>query len=253
MQSIEDAALVAYAPEANLLFIASKTYDRENRRNDTVVRALNATSFEEVGVVEIDADILGMATTPDGSVQALISRAEDSETETKENPPSSLRDLERDEFRHKNDAKTAKIFIVTQRGTKVDVMETWYSAFSQPTISIMSDGTVWIAPYSGRTAVFDPKSGEIALRDVGLGTLYGRKFSDDGSLMLAGSLSEVSMTKPGSNGLSLVVRLTKLPGWPEYVQRFAMAGDGGFYAGTTAFRVLRFDASGLMQVSAPLY
>lgn len=251
-REIEDVKLMAYAGDANILFVAEFEYDRENRRNDTTLIAIAASSFEELGRVEIDAEAAAIDVTPDAATVAILTDSFDSEAETKESRPSELKGLDREVFDHKHDAEEAQIVMITDSGSTVNIVNTWYSDFSQPTIRL-AGGKLWIAPYSGTVAHLDPATGEATLVDTGITYNYGAAFSADGAILLGGGLRDFAVTRTDGAAPGASSSLEKLPGWPEYFESFAVMPDGSFYAGTSAFMVYSFDASGAPVAQAPLF
>lgn len=251
-REIDDVKHVAYAPAADILFVTLFTYDRDAKRNDTALVALNGQTFEEIGKLELDAEAEAIAVTPDAATVAVLTKSFESAAETKESAPSSVTGLDREIFEHKHDAEEAQVILITDRGQTVTTTNTWYSDFSQPQIALVG-GKVWVAPYSGTVAAIDPATGDAALVDTGITYNYGAGFSADGAVLVGGGLRDFAITRTDGSAPSAKFALQPLPGWPEYHETFLVLPDGSFYAGSSAYVLYRFDATGKQLAQQPLF
>ncbi len=249
--TVGDVSFVDYAPAANLLFVGDYEYDRENKRNDTIIRALDAASLSEVGKVELDAEVEAIDVTPDASLVACLTDAFDVETEPKEDKPDGMSKIEREVWDHKHDEEEAMLIMLTDRGQTMKTVNLWYSDFSSPSIQIVGD-KVWVAPYSGMVAKLDPASGEAELMEVGkVSYNYGAGFTD--GLLMVGGLRSAGSVKLDTGEVAAAWELDSLPGWPEYFESFVAGPDGSVYAGTSASVVYKFDGTGAQQAMTPLF
>jgi len=188
-----------------------------------------------------------------GDRLAVLMESVDDPTEPKgEKPPADLKDLALDEFRLKNDGKTAVLKVFTAPdGKTISEQKLYYSAGSNGCRLFFQADSVLVVNYTNLNAVIDPK-GAVTLFKLGNSYNYGLGFSNDHSILLSGGLSDGIYTK--IDGLAQVrFQPDRMAGWPEYFKSFAIAGDGTAYGATSGYRVIKIKPGGIFEKSVPVF
>jgi hypothetical protein len=194
-----------------------------------------------------------MGLDADGARLAVLCEPVADESEPKgATPPAGVKGLELETFRLKNDGKTALFLIFNVAdGKKATEHKLWYSASSSGWLTLFQGENVLVVNYSNQNAKIDGK-GEVTLFELDNSFNYGLGLSADQTVLLSGGLSAGTYTKV--EGLNKVkFQPDRLPGWPEYFKRFAIAGDGAAYGSTSGYRLIKIKPGGAFDKSYPVY
>ena len=219
---------------------------------EVTVMAMTDGSFK--GKVTFDKDIASFAINPDGTKLAIVSKEQkdDSEPTVKSNEiPADLKGIARKEFERKNDGKTSEFALFEiPSGKELSRVKIYYTTNAGAPAVFDGDNVV-LVNYSSENARITPK-GEVTMFDLKNSYNYGIGFSNDGTLLGTGGLSDGTYTK--ISGLQMLsFRIDKLPGWPEYFKSFAFASDGTLYGTTTGYRLIKIKPDGSIEKSIPVY
>ncbi|MFH0782890.1 MAG: hypothetical protein V2B20_13215 [Pseudomonadota bacterium] len=223
--------------------------------NGHVIRFLSMTDFSDKGQIIFPKTekVQSLGLNAKGDRLAVLMESVDDATEPKgEKPPADLKNLALEEFRLKNDGKTAvlKIFAAPD-GKMISEHKLYYSASSSGCRLLFQGDKVLVVNYTNLNAVIDEK-GAVTLFKLENSYNYGLGFSADQTILLSGGLADGSYTKV--DGLAPVrFQLDRMSGWPEYFKSFAIAGDGTAYGTTTGYRVIKIKAGGIFDKSTPVF
>lgn len=223
--------------------------------NGYIVRFLSMTDLSERGKVALakGEKVAAMGLDPEGARLAVLLEAVNDESEPKATAtPPELKGLAADEFRQKNDGKTSRFMVFkVADGSKISEHKLFYSTSSTGWKVLFQGENVLFVNYSNMNARVNTK-GEVTLFQLANSFNYGIGASADQKLLLTGGLSDGSYT--ATEGLSpLKFQPDRLPGWPEYFKKFAVAADGTAYGSTSAFRIIRIKPGGSFDRSFPVF
>lgn len=236
---------VDYAPLTNQL-----AYIKRERRNGMLVIVDGATFAQKAqhDLGEMSPRAIGIS--PEGARAVVISYSEKRESEEKKRPGNDLKGVEKEIYRQQNDQRGAKIAQVDLLLGKVDVAQSWYKSDNIKKLAVTAAGA-HVLSYGAEVASLTA-GGEVEIIDAGARYRYGAAMTANGDGIVSGSMREITVKTLASDAAQ-VFKLDQLPGWPEYVIRFATSPDGKIYGATTAYRVIEIDpASGAVR-SAPIY
>jgi hypothetical protein len=223
--------------------------------NGHIIRFLSMTDLSDKGQITFPKTekVQSFGLNAKGDRLAVLMESVDDPTEPKgEKPPADLKDLALDEFRLKNDGKTAvlKVFAAPD-GKTISEQKLYYSAGSNGSRLFFQADSVLVVNYTNLNAVIDPK-GAVTLFKLGNSYNYGLGFSNDHSILLSGGLSDGIYTK--IDGLAQVrFQPDRMAGWPEYFKSFTIAGDGTAYGATSGYRVIKIKPGGIFEKSVPVF
>lgn len=241
--SVDRTEGVDYAPASDQIAYA------KHDRKATIVTILDAQTFEEVTSYRLEEfRTAGMAMADDGGRVSLISTADKRPDEEKEKTPSDMRGLERSKFRQEHDQRGSKLAVIpVAAGLDPFIAESWYSANNLKGMHMLGDVT-YILTFTENTARMY-SDGEIEMFETGASNHYGAMLSPETGMLISGSLGTITIKSEGKDE-ARKLKLEKLPGWPEYVIRFASGPDGLIYGTTTGYRVVVIDPEkGTVQAS----
>lgn len=235
-----------YALAANVLTYTA----RDNRVY--VAKVVDASSFEEKGSYELGEKFYPVAQgiSLDGLKTVVMSRSDKRESEEKKNPDSSLKGLERSLFSQQHDQRGSQIAQIDLMTGTVSITESWYKSDNVREMKV-SLGGAYVLSFSQEMAHISP-SGEVEMIDSGANNHYGATMTPAMDTIISGSLREITV-KPLASEAAQVFKLDSLPGWPEYVIRFAQMPDGRVLAGTTGYRVIVLDTAAGTTKAYPVY
>ena len=211
------------------------------------VRFFSMTDGSELGKVLFQkgdrVQSFGLNSAGDKVAVLMEGKNDDSEKKVSySDVPKELKDLARDEFRLKNDGKTAMFATYkVPSGEKIAEHKLFYT--SSATTKIIFDGDdALVINYSNDNARIKP-DGTVEMFELNNSYNYGIGISPTQSLILTGGMRNGSITKvDGMTANSF--RVQTLPGWPEYFKDFCTDGKGSVYATTSGFRVIKLTNEG---------
>jgi len=165
--------------------------------------------------------------------------------------PKNLKGLALEEFKQKNDGKTAALSLYDPAsGKKLFEKKISYTSNAGSTL-VFGGEDIIVVNYSNVNARISP-AGDARIFQCSNSFNYGIGCSADHNLLLTGGLGDFTITKTadltGTKGAC-----EKLPGWPEYWKGFSgTAGGNALFGATSAFRVFLIDAGGKVVKSVPV-
>lgn len=227
-----------------------------HRRRPTGLRVLDMKTGETLRALPVESRStpVGFALSPDGSKVALLHGREKLESEPKVargDVPKELRGAARNEFLQRKDGYGQRLVIFDMSSGEV-VRETtsWFATSSGSHRLLWRGEELLVVTYQNQNARFDAK-GEATYFELGNSYNYAHFASPDGRNVWSGGLAQGALTP--AEGAATLFELPAPGGFPEYFKAFSLAKDGTAFAGTTAFRVARFDAKGKLVKVAAIY
>lgn len=249
-KTLENAGRITMVPAAGLLAVNSKARPYS-------IKLLDIETGEEKASVPYDKmkSVAAFALQPDGKQVAILYGRRRDESEKKvayKEIPKDLKGPALNVFKQKNDGYTAS-FAIFDVATGQPVLEKtlWYGAPGGGNIAFWNGDKVFVVGYENQNATIDAK-GEVAYFELANSYNYARSCDATGAALLTGGLRRGARTTlPDRKAVAF--ELDKIEGFPEYFKSFDFAADGTGYAGTTASRVVRIGADGVVQASKPIY
>ncbi|MEM7191176.1 MAG: hypothetical protein AAF439_16305, partial [Pseudomonadota bacterium] len=244
--SMKRTSTADYAKAVNRLIFTI----RENREH--VVKVVDAGSFQEIATFPLGKDFNpgSLGASPDGLRAVVLSRSQKRPDEVREQPPSDVRDLERVIFQQQHDQRGASIAQISLLTGDVSVTESWYRSDNVKKLAVSVSEAVVLS--YGREMAEISADGEVTIISSGARFHYGAGISKDMSTIITGAQKEITF-KPRQSDAAQVVKLDALPGWPEYVIRFAHMPDGRLLASTTGYRLIVVDPANGTYLAYPIH
>ena len=243
--SVDRTDAAAYARAANQIVYTT----RKSRETHLVVA--DGASFAESASINLgDFRTVGLGVSIDGLRAVAVSRSDERKDEEKKRPENSVKGLERAIFRQRHDQRGATIAEVDLITGTPAMTESWYKADNIREL-IVSPTEAFVLTFTEDVARI-ARGGEVEMIDSGARNHYGAAMSRGMDALVTGSMRAVTI-KPLAADAAQVMKLDTLPGWPEYVIRFAHGPEGLIYAATTAYRVLAIDPVAGTVEAAPVY
>ena len=223
--------------------------------NGQVIRFLSMTDLSEMGQIKFEKGrkVAAMGLDAEGRRLAVLFENVNDDSEPKgAKPPADLKGLAAEEFKLKNDGKTAMFMLFkAPGGEKISEHKLYYSpSYTGARILFQGDDAL-VVNYSNLNAQINSK-GEAALFGLDNSFNYGLGFSPDQNILLSGGLSQGTYTQTqGMNKTSF--KPDRLSGWPEYFKGFAVAADGTAYGATSAYRIIKIKPGGVFEKSVPIF
>lgn len=244
--SIDKTETVDYALAANTLAVTL----RENRTY--VAKTIDAATFQTKGTWELGEKFYPVAQgiSIDGLKTVILSRSEKRESEDKQRPTSDMKGLTRALFQQEHDQRGAKIVQIDLASGQMTTTESWYKSDNVRGMKVSLAGS-FVLSFSAEMARITP-SGEVEIIDSGARNHYGATMTPTMDTIISGSLKQITI-KPLAADAAQVFKLKSLPGWPEYVIRFAQSSDGRIMAATTGYRIVVLDPASGKVDTYPIY
>lgn len=243
--SVDRTETVDYALPANVLTFTV----RENR--DYVVKAIDATSFQEKGTYPLGEKFYpgAQGISLDGLKTVVLSRSEKRESEEKKRATSDMKGIARSLFNQQHDQRGSRIAEIDLITGAVNIVESWYRSDNVRGMKVSLTDT-FVLSFTEEMANIKP-GGEVTIIPSGARNHYAATMTPDMSAIVSGSLRSITMKRLDSD-VAQELKLKSLPGWPEYLSRFTFMPDGRLLAGTTAYRVVLVSPDGKM-TTHPVY
>ncbi|NLI75968.1 MAG: hypothetical protein GX442_05930 [Candidatus Riflebacteria bacterium] len=243
------ADLMSVAHTADLLAGLNADY------NGNIVRFLSRADLAEKGKVAFPKGerVIALGLNAAGTRLAVLMEAMADESEPKgAKPPAELKGLAAEEFKLKNDGKTAKFAVFSvPDGAKVAEHKLFFSTSSSGWKVFFQGDDVLLVNYSNLNAKVGAK-GEVSLFQLDNSFNYGIGASPDQKVLLTGGLSDGTYTTV--EGLRKVTfKNDRMPTWPEYYKGFTVAADGTAFGSTSGYRLIRIKADGSFDKSIPVF
>jgi len=164
--------------------------------------------------------------------------------------PKELRGAAAEEWKQRNDGKTAMFFeFEVPSGKKLAERKLFYTTGEARVF--YAGGAVHAVSYSNVNARL-AADGKVEIFQTANSFNYGHGISADQKVLLTGGLRDGSYT--AVEGLRTAkFQADKLPGWPEYWKSFAIHSDGTAYGTTTAYRIVKIKPDGSIEKAAPVH
>ena len=246
---IKKRGYISTSHDANLMAADSGAW------REITLLFLSLTNGDEKGKVVLPGRWAAFALDAAGKRLAVLSQQEKSDKEKKvewSKIPKELKGAARKEFVQKNDGYISTLTIYeVPSGKELAKHDLWYSSRKDTTELILTDDAVYSINYDNACAKIDDK-GEVTMFEVETGYNYGIGVSGDRKAFLAGGLRDAAYVT--LDGLKTVkLKLDRIPGWPEYFERFTFTPDGTGYGVTSAFRLIKISKEGKVEKMVPVY
>jgi hypothetical protein len=230
------------------------------RGRNSAIRLLGFADAKEKASVPYDGkqSVAAFGVSPDGKKLALLYSRRKDENEEKvawKDIPAELtkkRDAALREYQQHHDGMAA-VFLVFEISSGKTLLERqlWYAAPNLNNMLVWHGDDVFVIGYDNQNARID-KSGEVTYFELGNSFNYAFEPTPDGAAFWTGGLRSGTRTK--ADGLAATgFEIDQVEGFPEYYKAFSVAKDGTAFAGTTAYRVVRFSPDGKVQKIAPIH
>jgi WD40 repeat protein len=241
--------VLTVAEKADIIFTAGRPRGRGEEAK-TPLRGYELATGKPVLDRTVNMAIRGLGADSDALRLFAISRPIKSATEKKQNPSSSLRGLERELFRQKNDGKVAQLVAFDINGKELGRHTSWFS--TPRSAAVISFGKLLrIVTYDKYMAVFTLGSMDTRFVESKNSYNYGIGYSIGNNKLVTGGLGKGTIVLLDS-GKTRSFQVDRIGGWPEYFKGFAIAADGTVYGGTTAYRLVRVNPDGTTK-TVPVY
>ena len=234
-----------YALAANLLAVTVR-----KKYNEYLARTIDANTFETKSETALPVKFYprGQGISIDGLKMVVTSSSRRVKDEERKRPPSDMRGLERNVFRHKHDQYGSQIAQIDLTTGQTEITDSWWYS-SRPKHIHVTMGGATVLGYTSDNATIAP-SGEVTMIDAGSRSQYSAMTMPAGDAYVIGAMRQISLKKAGSDSAQ-VFKLKRMAGWPEYVLRFTTGPNGKIYASTNAYRVIVLDpAAGTIKAHA---
>lgn len=207
------------------------------------------------GSVLLEAQVPGsgaaLASRPDASAFAVLTKQQDDETEPKEDLPADLKGLDKEVFKQQHDGRTSEIVFLDAAGAETARAASWFGTTSAMN-GAWGGEVVRFLGYQNRNPAFAADASTVGLWETPVSFNYGIAVSPDQTRIAVGTLRDGAVMSL-EDGSSLPFALDSLEGWPEYFEGFVFAPDGSVYGGTSAYRLVHVGADGSLLAVEPVY
>jgi hypothetical protein len=169
------------------------------------------------------------------------------------NIPANLKGLERESFKMKHDGYIHQLKIFNVKKGKLErEHELWCTAFDLDHM-LMNKDTVRILRYEDSNVKVDA-NGNISLFSIQRYG-YGLGASEDGKLLISGGNATGAILNAEDKYIKKFIPHVsdKLPGWPEFFNRFVVGSDGWIYGVSSASRLWKIAGDGTIDAISPVY
>ncbi|MBN1514988.1 hypothetical protein JXA32_00310 [Candidatus Sumerlaeota bacterium] len=166
--------------------------------------------------------------------------------------PGNLSSFAKDVFKENHDGRGCRILLYdTKSGdTLSDHALPWVCKHDQTRVLIQDD-TLHCVTYSDLNATIKTADGSVDYFEMNRFG-YGLGVSSKANLLISGGLRTGNILNLATNQTH-AFEIEALPGWPEYFANFAVSDDGVIYGSTSAFRVVKMNATGKILAVAPVF
>jgi hypothetical protein len=165
--------------------------------------------------------------------------------------PRDLRGLALWTFRQKNDGQESALYEVdVPTGKVVAQAKSWFTSDFDSTHLARVGGLTYVFNRVNQCAKIGPK-GETTMFETSQVVNHALTTSADGKVLYTGGLGG-GWVGP-VEGARAAFKLDELPGQSEFVNRFAVLGDGGAWAVTSAYRLAKVSRAGRVEKVVPVY
>lgn len=246
---VTGAMAMAVAEKADIIFAAGRPSGRGSEVK-TSLRGYSLVTGKPILDKAVNAAILGIGVDTDARRIFAISKQVKNPSEPVQKTPSTLRSVERETFRQKNDGKTADFIAFDVNGNELGRHTSWFSSASPVTI-VSAGNALRVMGFNNMNAHITLGSMETKIFRNKNNFNYGIGYSIENNRIVTGGLARGSITTV-DNGQVSSFSISKIGGWPEYFRGFSIAKDGTIYGGTTAYRLVRIGADGAVK-AVPVY
>ncbi len=207
---------------------------------------------------DVRHQVAGYGVSPDGKQVAVLFKRRKDDTEEKiawADMPEALkksRDARFVEFQQQHDGMASEFLIQDlEAGEPSSRMQLWFSAADSNNLLYWRGTRIYVVGYQNQCAAIDAE-GKIEIFLLGNGFNYAFYATPDGGTLWSGGARVGTRTRV-EDRKPVAFQIDELKGFPEHYKAFATAADGTGFAGTTAFRVVRIGADGVVRKTAPVY
>lgn len=227
----------------------------EVKGQSATIKLLSLTDLAEKGAVAFEKGqkVAAFGLNAEGTRLAVFLDGvkDDSEPTAKSSDqPKDLKGAAADDWKQRNDGKTAMFFEFEVPSGKKLVERKLHYTTGTATV-FYAGGAVHAVNYSNDNARVDAE-GKVEMFETTNGFNYGLGVSADQKTLLSGGLRDGCRTT--LDGLKPTkLQLDKLPGWPEYWKSFAIHSDGTAFGTTSGYRLARIKPDGTIEKTVPVH
>ncbi len=223
-----------------------------NSKGEIIFMSMNDGSLK--GKVTLDKKVAAFGINAKGDKVAVLSKDEkdaDEKVVKYGDIPKDLKGVDRKEFQHKNDGKSAIFYIFDAPSGKELLRKKIYFITATGSQVLFDGEAVLILNYKNENAKIDSQ-GKTKMFQLLNSYNYGIGLSGNQESVCTGGLAKATYTKV--KGLeSKEFKIDKINGWPEYFKGFAFDSEGNAYGTTSAYRIFKIKPDGTVAKAVPVY
>lgn len=247
----ENVLAVAQAAAADRLVVLGRPKKGQDGSMTTPLLVLPLTGGAPTSEITVVGEAVSIASRPDASAFAVLTKQVKDESETKQDPPSDLKGIDKEIFRLQHDQQASEIVLVDATGAETGRQKTWYSQSGILTGVYAADAVHFLG-YSNKNAKFAADGSLLAVYEGPVSYNYGLGSDAAQGRVAVGSLRDGGIVTL-ADATSVTFTIDQGRGWPEYFKGFAFAPDGALWGGTTAFRLVHVGADGTLIAVKPVF
>ena len=239
---LKDVFAVAHAATADALVTLGRPAKAQDGSFATPLRVVPLSGAAPTLDVAVAGELASIASRPDATAFVALTKQVKDDGETKEEPPSDLKGIDKEIFKLQHDQQASEIVLLDAAGMETGRQPSWFSQGS-PLLGAYAGDAVFFWGYSNRNAIFT--------EDGGLMVLFEGPSSFNYAIGTDAAQSRVAVGGLREGGIVTLFDLAAVEfaidqqrGWPEYFEGFAFAPDGSLWGGTTAYRLVHIGADG---------
>jgi len=248
---LEDVQAVAHAAAADALVVLGRPKKGADGAKTTVLLVQPLTGGAPVSEIAVAAEAAAIASKPDASAFAVLTKQAKDESETKQDPPADLKGIDKEIFRLQHDQQASEIVLIAGTGAETGRQKTWYSQSAALTGVYAADAIHFLG-YQNKNAKFGLDGALLAVYEGPVSYNYGLGPDAAQARIAVGTLRDGGIVSL-ADGTSVTFRIDQSRGWPEYFEGFAFAPDGSLWGGTTAYRLVHVGPDGTVIAAKPVF
>jgi len=249
--ALNDVFAVTHAAAADALVALGRPKKGTDGSMTTVLLVQPLTGGAPTSEIAVVGEAVAIASRPDAGAFAVLTKPAKDESETKQDPPSDLKGIDKEIFRLQHDQQASEIVLIAATGAETGRQKTWYSQSGALTGVYAADAIHFIG-YQNKNARFGLDGALIAVYEGPVSYNYGIGVDAAQDRVAVGTLRDGGiLTLAG--GASVAFEIDQGRGWPEYFEGFAFAADGSLWGGTSAFRLVHAGADGTVIAAKPVF
>jgi hypothetical protein len=248
---LKDVFAVAQAAAADALVILGRPKKDQGGSFATPLKVVPLSGAAPTLEVAVAGEVASIAARPDASAFVALTKPKKDESETKEEPPSDLKGLDKEVFKLQHDQQASEVIVLDAAGVETGRQPSWFSQ-SGSLFGVYHDDTVHFLGYNNRNAIFTEDGGLMLLFEGPSSFNYALGTDAAQSRVAVGSLRQGGIVNL-SNSAAVAFDIDQERGWPEYFKGYAFAPDGSLWGGTTSYRLVHIGADGKVIAIKPVF